>query len=1764
MCPMLHKTTQYFVVFLLLILRAFPAQATTFPDNPPADSIASLEMEGHLRCVVEALVNCTDKTITLGAFLQTPGGVNTPIVVPWSTGQNAHKIVVPGGLSYSYDDAGFGCDHHLNNYSTLPFYDGPLVIQGPTVICFGDFGEITVDVGGYDLQSFSWNPGSGGVFSPIPITGPGTYTLSVTDQNGCTKTDSHTIAYAPPVSPLIAGPNLLCPTGDSATLVVQGGPYVTYTWDHGPTGTPVTVYEPGTYQVTVTTALGCTGSALYGINSGEILPFNITATKPAICPGLKDTLTVTDPNLLFFSWSTGQTTRSIVVTQPGSYTVTATNAFGCTNTSTFTVLPVVPPAPVLIQPILCPGGTATLTTQGGVFSSYTWSSSQNTPAITINSAGTYTVTVSNSIGCTGTTSLAVSTVAAPNIAVSGPTVACPGQSGTLVANPGFTSYLWSTGATTPTIQVNQTGIYTVMVVDTNQCQGTDTHNFNITAAPSPMIAAQPYACDGQMTLNADPGYQSYLWSNAATTQSIAVQAGGSYTVTVTAGVGCTGAVTQTITIPANPQVGVNGIAQFCVGGSSQLQATAGFVQYAWTGGANTPNITVASSGTYSVTVTDLNGCTATDDLVVTATPLPQPAITGPATICIGTAAQLNAGNTFSQYAWSNGGMQANISVNQSGNYTVTVTDANGCTGTTVHPLNVTTALSTQIAQAPYICNNQLQISADPGFTSYNWSNGLNTQQVAVQSNGTYTVTVTDALGCTGTAIQTVQIPNNPVAVVIGATQICPGGAAQLSLTNTFPQYLWSTGSTLPTISANQNGNFTVTVTDALGCTATTTHTLTIGNQLSISIGVSPYTCNGQLTLTPGSGFNTYNWSTGATTPTLSVQNNGSYQVTVTDATGCTGVNTQTVTIPANPQVSITGPAQVCSGASAQLLASGNFNQYIWSTGAAANAVTITQSGTYTVTVTDQNNCTTTANMPFTVLAPVQTTVSGPPVICPGATASLSANGNFTQYQWSSGGNTPTIQVGQNGAYVVTVTDANGCTGTASASLAISTPPSPSIAVAPYACNSQMALSTATGLNGYIWSTGATTPTLAALSNGNYTVTVTDALGCTGVATQAVSIPANPQVTINGPLQVCAGATGALQASGNFSQYNWSNGQNVASIIVGQTGSFTVTVTDINNCTATANAQLLVLPPVLPTMSGIELICPGSNSTFAVNGNFIQYNWSTGAMTPDITVNQSGTFSVTVTDINGCTGSTQRNLSISTAPVAQINTAPYACNDQLALSANAGTGTFLYNWSTGGNTANISVQNNGNYTVTVTDVLGCTGTAVQLANIPANPSVQVSGVPAVCAGEQSVFSASGTYPQYTWSNGQTSNSITVTQAGNYRVTVKDNNGCTATAQLALVVNLPSVTNYEQISCFAQDTGKVVQNLTNKFGCDSTVTTYTALSPPVAAAAKVSSNFNGYSVPCDGSSTGVALVTPTGGVPPFSYTWSNAATTAQINNLPAGNYAVTVRDANGCETNTTVSLTAPQPLLPALTTDPVECFKPGVIKLVQIAGGTPPYTVACNNNEFPADGITPVLFESLAPGAYTVEVTDANGCTITEPVNLVAPSGTVSAFSDSAWVNAGAKVTLEAPKGFNQLSITWTPATGLSCADCPKTIATIVETTRYTVVLKGYGACEVRGDYLFQVRPKVFVPNVIQPSSDNNNIFTIYSAEDGDIDIKVLQIYTRWGEKVEEIRNFKANGPTGWAGDFRGQPTLPGVYVYYAEVKLADGTDYVLKGDVTVVR
>lgn len=1737
-----------------------PGELNPPSEAPEGDSVWVVSDDGHLACIVKKVINCTDHTILLSAWLHFNfTGAEQMVDATWSTGQFAHKITVTEGGTYSYDDTGFGCDHHFNTITVPDFFNGPLVISGPTVICQGDLHELTVNDQGYDFLSFTWSPPSNDL-TPYPLQVPGNYGLTVTDQNGCIYSDHHNVQLSPPVLPHANGPSLMCPTGDSATIAVTNGPYTSYLWNTDQTTNPITVYEPGLYSVTVTNALGCTGEALWGVGSGAVDGASIQASKPAICAGQTDTLQAMG-NLLQFHWSTGQTTKKIVVTQPGNYSVTVTNVSGCTDVLNFTVQGVQPPNPMVAVPPICAGSSATLTAAGGSFASYLWSNGLTTPSITVNTAGNYGVTVSNNIGCTGSASAPVIIAPLPNVTITGPATGCPGQTITLSGPPGMANYQWSNGASTSGIQVSQTITVSLMAVDSNGCSNSDSHTFTVTSSPSPQITVAPYSCNNQLSLSADAGYLTYLWSNGDTTQSTTALAGGNYAVTVTAGIGCSGTAAQTVSIPTNPQVSISGPTQFCADASGVLQASGAFPQYAWTGGATSSSITVAQTGAYTVTVTDANGCTDTDTWSVTATPLPQPAILGPSSICIGNAATLTAPAGFAQYLWSTNASSSSISVSQNGNYGLTVTDANGCTGSDNHALAVNTSLSTQITVAPYACDGQMSLAADPGFATYTWSNGGNTAAISVQNSGQFEVTVSDASGCTGTASQPVVVPTNPSVSIIGPMQICPGGTAQLSLTQAFPQYLWSTGDTLSGIAVQTNGQYDVTVTDGNGCTATANHPLALGNFLSIQITPAPYHCDNQISLTPGGGFSSYNWSTGATSFSIDAPSDGDYAVTVTDAMGCIGSSTITVSIPANPQVSIPAAPPVCDGASGQLQASGAFPMYHWSSGEMSATITAAQSGTYTVTVTDGLGCTATASMPFTVLPPVQTGIAGPAAICPGETAQLSATGGpFAQYAWSTSAATASISVNINGIYAVTVTDANGCTGQAAQAFSISTPPVPQINAAPYACNGQITLNTSF-FPGYSWSTGSTSGSTAALANGTYTVTVSDGFGCTGTDEFVVNIPASPGVSVSGPALVCAGASAQLSASGSFPQYQWSNGQSGTSTTVSQSGTFTVTVTDGFGCSATATAQLQVLPPIQPTISGPSAICPGATGQLAaLGGPFAQYAWSTGGASSLISVVQAGNYSLTVTDANGCTGTAAHALSVNVPPSPQITAAPYACNNQLALSANAGFSA--YQWSNGALTAATTALANGTFSVTVTDAAGCTGTSNFTANIPANPQVSISGPTQFCQGDQVQLLASGSFSQYQWSGGQSGSSISVAQTNTYSVTVTDGNGCTATGNYAVVAHPLSATVFQKISCFAADTGKVMITLSNQFGCDSTVTTHTALSPPILASAAVTSDFNGMAVPCHGDAVGTAQVTPAGGVPPFAFFWSNNAATAALQGLGAGNYAVTVTDANGCTTGASVALTEPPPIVPALVTEPVDCFKPGSIQVTGIQGGTPPFSLHCNGQTIPGNG--PAMFPNLPPGPYTVEVTDANGCTAEHPAQLLPPpASSMLAIDDSLWVYAGKPVTLKAPTGFPALSIVWTPGDGLSCTDCPLTKATVQEDTEYDVVLHGFGQCEVRGHYLLRVRPRIYVPNAIRPGSDENSVFTVYSQEDGAV-VREMRIYTRWGELVQELRDFTVNGPVGWQGDFQGHPVTPGVYVYYAVVLTADGREELLKGDVTVVR
>src|ERR1051325_10397979 len=819
----------------------------------------------------------------------------------------------------------------------------------------------------------------------------GTYSVTIT-VNSCPSAPGTTnvVVNATPATPMAnnGGPYCEGATISLSTPFVSGA---TYAWT-GPNGFTSTLQNPtranatladaGTYSVTITVN-GCPsapGSTNVVVNP---IPATPTASNTGpYCVGSTISLSTPTVSGATYSWtgpnsftSTQQnpTIPNATLADGGTYSVTVT-VNGCTSAAGMTNVVVnANPATPTITPsgptTFCTGGSVTLTAPGGF--TYSWSTGATTQSIIVSASGPYSVTVTDGNGCSATSAPTVVIVnpnpPTPIITPSGPTTFCAGGSVTLTAPNGFT-YLWSTSETTQSIVVSSSGSYTVTVTDGNGCSATSAATV-VTVNPNPPTPTirpggpTTFGAGGIVTLTA-PGGFTYLWSTNETTQSIVVSTSGSYTVTVTDGNGCSSTSAATVVTvnpnPATPTITPSGPTTFCAGGSVTLTAPAGFT-YLWSTGATTQSINVTSSGSFTVTVTDGNGCSATSAATVVtvnanpATPTITPS--GPTTFCAGGSVTLTAPGGFT-YLWSTGATTQSILVTTTGSFRATVTDGNGCsapsapTAVTVNP-NPATPTITPSGPTTFCAGGSVTLDAPAGFT-YLWSTTATTQSIVVTTSACYTGAVREGTGCSSTSAATVVTvnpnPSTPTITPSGPTTFCAGGSVTLNAPGGFT-YLWSTNETTQSIVVTTSGSYTVTVTDGNGCSATSAATVVTVNPNPPTPTITPggpttFCAGGIVTLTAPGGF-TYLWSTNETTQSIVVSTSGSYTVTVTDGNGCSSTSAATVVTvnpnPATPTITPSGPTTFCAGGSVTLTAPGGFT-YLWSTGATTQSIVVTTSG----------------------------------------------------------------------------------------------------------------------------------------------------------------------------------------------------------------------------------------------------------------------------------------------------------------------------------------------------------------------------------------------------------------------------------------------------------------------------------------------------------------------------------------------------------------------------------------------------------------------------------------------------------------------------------------------------------------------------------------------------------------------------------------------------------------------------------------------------
>ena len=824
----------------------------------------------------------------------------------------------------------------------------------------------------------------------------------------------------------------------------------------------------------------------------------------------------------------------------------------------------------------------------------------------------------------------------------------------------------------------------------------------------------------------------------------------------------------------------------CTGGTTNLCAPPGFASYLWTpGNQNTQCITVNSTGNYQVTMTAQGGCPVVP-LTINVQQYPSPTIninsanTG-CTNCTGSANTVVAGgNAPYTYTWSPGGYTtANVTNLCAGTYTAIVTTIDGCADTANTTINnPVNFLPTSTSSTPPSCNGgnngTATVNASGGTPPYTylWANAQTTQTATNLPAGQHSVTVTDSGGCMFTTTVTVTEPSAIVALSasqfnISCSGLCDGSADILMGGGTTPYtYSWTTGSTIPSATNLCVGTYVVTVTDANGCVGT--HTFDILNPPAINIATSSIDANcglsnGSAIASASGGVSnfTYSWNTNPvqTNDTASGLPVGFYVVTVVDGNMCSNSDTVQVFNPNAPTATITSTPVTCFNASDGVAVGNGAGgtaplTYSWNSTPVQNTATANglPAGNYSLTVTDALTCQVVATVTITEPPQLTLATAGFPVTCNGL----------------CDGQAVVIPAGGTGAYSIN------------------------------------------------WSpTGGTNAGANSLCPNTYTVTVSDANGCTQNDTAIVVEPTAVTATISSTSSICGSSTAQAQANpgggvGNYT-YSWSTSpvQTTQTITNLASGTYTVTVIDANGCTDTASTNIVNTPPVVATVVPDNIscngLCDGSASVTGVTGTGpYSYNWSTGSTASSISNQCAGQPFVTVTDANGCTQTV--TVTIVDPPVltsvAAANPATVCAGQSatLTVTPGGGTGAYTYAWSAGGTTNTITVTPGvtTQYTVLVTDGEGCnTSTTV---DVIVNPppivclDVDLSGCEPFCT---QMTNCSPTAVNCIWDfgDGNTYNGCTppvycYQTPGTYPVilTVTDANGC---------VNSSPATAYEVI-------------------------------------------------------------------------------------------------------------------------------------------------------------------------------------------------------------------------------------------------------------------------------------------------------------------------------------------------------------------------------
>jgi PKD repeat protein len=1035
--------------------------------------------------------------------------------------------------------------------------------------------------------------------------------------------------------------------------------------------------------------------------------------------------------------------------------------------------------------------------------------------------------------------------------------------------------------------------------------------------------------------------------------------------------------------------------------------------------------------------------------------------------------------------------------------------------------------------------------ASAPFT-YLWSNGQTNATATALSANTYTVTVSNSLGCSSTATATVTQPNalsvNSTFTNVGCFGGSDGTATANGLGGTGPYtYVWLPGGyTTSSVTGLSIGNYTVNVTDAKGCTVSTTANITQPPALVITATTVASNCgqaNGSATVTGAGGFAPYSWTwsggqVGAAVNGLAA---GTYTITIHDANLCTASMPVSIANIAGPSASIMSTGVSCKGlndGSATIVVTSGTPPYtyLWNNGQTTPTATNLGVGIYSVVATDANNCSATTNVTITEPSALVANAIVVNPTCFGFTdgsAQVSPLGGTApyNYSWAINGNPTTATISNIGAgiYNVTVTDAHGCIQLVSATLTNPTAVSISITNTRVSCADTCdGSAVATITNGfspytYLWSdaTHQATAIATSLCAATYSLSVTDAHGCSANAVTTIDKPAQLTVSVvskgNASCNGLCDGFAQVAPSGGTPPYNfnWSNGATNATATGLCADSVKCNVTDNNGCRAMINDSITQPAPITGAVNIVKTPCNNTcdgEIMATYSGGTLPYNylWQPGLQTTNNPKGLcAGVNTINLTDANGCLVSGSIDLVNPPALSVSVTTTSSICgqaNGGACVVVSGGTPIYKYAWNTSpvDSTSCISNVLANTYNVKVEDAMGCISiTTANINNITGLNIAMIDSTAVSCYGLADGAATAGIIggnPPYTlfWTpGGQTVLNPTNLSAGVNTLTATDSMGCvvSTSVQIATPTKLVSaITGKQNVSCFGVCDGaatvlygggtpplavvwSAAGNPTTANVSGLCAGTYTVTITDFAGCTRIDSstiitqpsallitNSTTSNISCFGDNNGSVSAIVSGGTPVYTFNWTaNVSASATASNLVAGNYTLNVMDKKNCSATQTWTITEPSALTISNSSNPAACsFSNGDATVIS-AGGTVPYTYQWNDIAIQ----TTAQAHNLAAGNYICVVRDSNSCTIADTITVLSIPGPVidSTTSTSVLCNGGntgaAQVYTASGLGTLPFTYLWSPSAQTTAT------ATNLSQGAYNVLVTDANGCTTNG-------------------------------------------------------------------------------------------------------